>query len=359
MNDINLKDIGWDDWFEGEFNRYRDKAYLPARVAARTAMHYELLTHTGRFKGLLSGKFLHRQRSGGELPVVGDWVAVDRKGENALVEVLLPRKSCFCRKPAISGGRKLVNRLIAGGATTGQVLAANIDTVFIVSVPNENFSIPGLDRYLTAATAGNVSPVIVLNKTDIWPDAGQTAAGIKALLSGCHVHAVSAATGVGMESLAVYLKPGQTVAFLGPSGAGKSTLINRLFGEDIRMVNSVNANTGKGRHTTTMAELLLHESGCMLIDSPGIRELQLWCEESDVEENFNDVVEIIRCCRFSDCVHGNEPGCAVREALANGSLSRERFQSYLKLHSEAGRLELRKRQLNSHLRRIEKYSGKD
>jgi ribosome biogenesis GTPase / thiamine phosphate phosphatase len=356
MNHMDITMLGWDGFFEEAFSACRLKGFIPARVVSRSGVRYGMLCETGECYGSLSGKYLHRTGKGGELPVAGDWVAVQLKGEDAVIQALLERKSCFSRKPAISGGRKISNGMIVGGSTTRQTLAANIDFAFIVSAMDGNFSIPGLERYLTAASAGNVTPVIVLNKLDLCTDTGPYFREAGRLAEGCPVHAVSAATGSGLDAMATYLKPGATVAFLGPSGAGKSTLINRLFGSALQRTNAVNDDTGKGRHTTTMAELLLHESGCMLIDTPGIRELQLWCDGKDVQDNFNDVVEIIRRCRFSDCRHGNEPGCAVQEALKGGSLDDERYQSYLKLYSEASRLKALKKQRDIWLGRMDKYS---
>lgn len=355
MNQIELTQIGWDDCFESQLAPL-GKGYLPARVVSRSTARYGLLWKAGPTQGILSGRFLHGAEMSGEYPVVGDWVAAEAKDGNAVIHALLPRRSWFSRKPAISGGRKIRDGAIVGGATTQQVLAANIDTVFIVCSLGGNLGAAGVERYLTAASAGNVSAVIVLNKLDLCDEAQRETSRLGASAGGRPVHMVSAVTGEGMNALVSYLRPGQTVAFLGPSGAGKSTLINSLFGFDLRKVSGVNEATGKGRHTTTRAELLVHESGCMLIDSPGIRELQLWCEESDVEDSFGDVAEIVRRCRFSDCSHGNEPGCAVNEALNEGSLCRERYLCYLKLHSEASRLGRLKKQREIYLGRLNKYS---
>lgn len=356
MKLYNIAELGWDDFFGREFDAYSDKGYLPARVIARMATQYRLLSSTGECTGLLSGKYLHAAQTGRELPVVGDWVAVEPKGVDAIIHAMLPRKTCFARKPAISGGRKLKHGVIDGGMTARQVLAANIDTIFIVSGLDGNYSAARTERFLTIAAASGVMPVLLLNKGDLSTDVGPILSELNLIAKGIPAHVVSALSGLGMDVFSTYFTASKTVVFLGSSGVGKSTLINRLFGQGLQSTNDVNETTGKGRHTTTRAELLVHESGCMLIDTSGIRELQLWCDGQAVEESFDDVAQLASQCRFSDCRHGNEPGCAIRAAIQDESLSKARYQNYMRLNDDVRHLEARKKQRDIHLSRQAKYS---
>lgn len=358
MIQFDITELGWDDFFSREFDAYEQKGYLPARVIARLATQYRLLCCAGERMGILSGKYLHAAETGRELPVVGDWVAVELKGETAVIHALLARKTCFARKPAISGGRKLKGGIIDGGTTARQVLAANIDTIFIVSGLDGNYSAARTERFLTIAAGSGAEPVLLMNKGDLCADVQPILTELQRIAKDIPAYIVSASTGLGMDIFDIYLTQGKTVVFLGSSGVGKSTLINRLFGSCLQTTNDVNETTGKGRHTTTRSELLLHESGCMLIDTPGIRELQLWCDGHAVEECFDDVAQLTNQCRFSDCGHGNEPGCAIREAIQKGLLPHARYQSYIRLHSEVKHLEARKKQRDIHLGRQEKYSKK-
>ena len=256
----------------------------------------------------------------------------------------------------VSGGRKLKRGVIDGGTTERQALAANIDTAFVVTGLDGNFNTGRIERFLAVAKSSGAGAVLVLNKADLCPDPSQYLEDLGGVARGVPAHVLSAATGEGMEALSVYLAPGRTVAFLGSSGAGKSTLINRIFGVELQSTKEVSEATGKGRHTTSRGELFTHESGAMLIDTPGIRELQLWRDGEALEECFDDVTALIRQCRFSDCRHENEPGCAVQAAIRQGGLTRERFNRYRKLYEEVSRLEARKKQRELMLARVRKGS---
>ena len=346
--------LGWDERFEQEFLPYMQKAWEPARVISREFNQYTLAHENGLYAASLSGKFLYHAQQG-DLPVVGDWVAVERKNGCMVIHALVPRKTCFARKPAISGGRKLKNGVIDGGITAKQALAANIDTIFIVNGLDGNFSTGRIERYLTITAGSGASPVLLLNKVDLCEDINEYTEALKTAAPSVTAHAISVKTGYGMEALDQYLLPGKTVVFLGSSGVGKSTIINSLFGEELLATGEVSQAHGKGRHTTSRAIMLCHRSGCMLIDTPGLRELQLWCDEKAVEDSFADVVEAIGHCRFSDCGHKNEPGCGVRQAIADGTLPAVRYESYRRLYGEVWHLNARRKQLEIALGRREKH----
>jgi ribosome biogenesis GTPase / thiamine phosphate phosphatase len=312
-----LEALGWNQFFAEAFAPYEPEGLIPGRVAVQERGGVVLFTTAGTLRAEVANRLA---REGGQV-VAGDWVAAEQLlGEDrAIVRAVLPRRSRFARKEP--------------WLTEEQVVAANVDTVFLVTDCGRDFKPRRLERYLTAAWDSGAAPVIVLTKSDLAADVSETVAEAEAIAFAVPVHAVSSVTGEGLGEFDPYLLPGRTVALLGSSGVGKSTLVNRLLGQDLLATAELRRD-GRGRHTTTHRELVHLPGGALLLDTPGMRELQLWADESALDETFADVVELARECRFSDCAHGQEPGCAVRAALGNGSLPQIRWESYSKLQRE-------------------------
>jgi ribosome biogenesis GTPase / thiamine phosphate phosphatase len=310
-----LEALGWNEFFADAFAPYEPEGLIPGRVAVQERGAVVLFTAAGILPA--SGQ-----------AVAGDWVAAQRLPgeERAVVRAVLPRRTRFARKEP--------------WLTEEQVVAANVDTVFLVTDCGRDFKPRRLERYLTATWDSGADPVIVLAKSDLAEDVSETVAEAEAVAFGVPVHAVSSVSGEGLEALEPHLVPGRTVALLGSSGVGKSTLANRLLGEELLGTAEIRSD-GRGRHTTTHRELVRLPGGALLLDTPGMRQLQLWADESALDETFADVAELARECRFSDCAHGNEPGCAVRAALGDGTLPQVRWDSYRKLQRELRALALK------------------
>jgi ribosome biogenesis GTPase / thiamine phosphate phosphatase len=303
-----LEALGWSEFFADAFAPYEPDGLIPGRVAVQERGAVVLFTTAGILRA--SGN-----------AVAGDWVAVQPipAEERGIVRAVLPRRTRFARKEP--------------WLTEEQVVAANVDTVFLVTDCGRDFRPRRLERYLTATWDSGADPVIVLTKSDLAEDVWETIAEAEAVAFGVPVQAVSSVTGEGLDKLEPHLASGRTVALLGSSGVGKSTLANRLLGEELLATGDVRRD-GRGRHTTTHRELVLLPGGALLLDTPGMRELQLWADESALDETFADVAALAESCRFTDCAHGSEPGCAVRAALADGSLPQVRWESYGKLQRE-------------------------
>ena len=322
---MKLEDIGWDAFFAEAFEPYAADNLIPARVSARHHGPCELFTERGPMGGLPAGKL-----SDDELPAVGDWVAVrpvdgERK---AVIEAVLPRRTSFSRKEAFQ-------------RTVEQVVAANVDTVFIVTAFGFDLNPRRLERYLISAWDSGATPVIVVNKSDVAADPEAELMGVEPVAMGVPLHPVSAVTGDGLDALDPYLEQGRTIALLGSSGVGKSTLVNRFAGREVLATADTSAG-GRGRHTTSHRELVPLPSGAILLDTPGMRELQIWAGEDVLDTTFSEISELAAECKFSDCAHEGEPGCAIRAALSDGKLSQERWDSYRKLQREVRALEIRK-----------------
>jgi ribosome biogenesis GTPase len=344
-----LSSLGWNDVLADAFQPFSVDGFVPARVALEHKHAYELLSPLGELTAECTGRLLHTARSRADLPAVGDWVAVRLRtaslgaapnpADGADIHAVLPRRTCFSRRAS-------------GDQDVEQILAANIDTVFLVTGLDQNFNPRRIERYLAVTRASGAEPVVLLNKSDLHPSPAQAVATITALARDTPVVALSAAHGDGLDALARWLTPGRTIALLGSSGVGKSTLINRLLGTARQDTASVSAAVNKGRHTTTRRELIALSSGALVIDTPGMRELQLWdVDESALDATFADVAALVARCRFQDCTHRAEPGCAVRAALEDGTLDESRWQSYAKLQREQA---YAARRVDPHLARAER-----
>ncbi len=326
---FDLTSLGWNDELAEQFEAHAADGAMPGRVAIQHRGAWDVLTSEGSLRCEAAGRLYNEAASPADLPAVGDWVAVAaRLGEDAgTIQAVLPRRTRFSRKTAWQ-------------ATEEQVLAANVDVVFLVSSLNEDLNLRRLERYLTLAWESGASPVFVLTKSDLVEDVDAAVAEIGSVAVGVPVHPVSNKTGVGLDAVRAYLRPGVTGALLGSSGVGKSTLVNQFVGEEMLETQEIRAD-GKGRHTTIRRELILLPGGGLVIDTPGMRELQLWEADDGIEEAFEDVTAVLGHCRFSDCAHDTEPGCAVKAALADGSLEPARWEAYQKLQRELEHLERR------------------
>lgn len=336
---MTLQDLGWNEFFAAVFAPFAEEGLVPARVLAQIGIYrvaVEDPAHSGQVSELLAdttGK-LRRQSDSGGLPAVGDWVALrlpGDEGEQGVIQAVLPRKSKFSRKAA-------------GHRVAEQVVAANIDTVLLVSGLDGDFNPRRIERYLIAAWDSGARPVIVLNKADRAEDAEALRAEVEAIALGVPVHLVSAKTGDGCDELKPYLRPGETLGLLGSSGVGKSTIINRLLGREVQRTGEVRESDDRGRHTTTHRELFMAPAGGLVLDTPGMREVQLWDGEG-LAAAFADIEELAEGCRFRDCQHAGEPGCAVEAAVASGALAAERLESYRKLQRELHQIQVRQDEL--------------
>jgi ribosome biogenesis GTPase len=326
----NLNDLGWDEvWAE----KWAGEPFAaPARILSVHREAYTLATAAGERTGELSGRLRHGVESEADLPAVGDWVSVRLPPGDGIALILdvLPRRTRLARK-------------VPGAETAEQVVAANVDLVIVVAGLDHDYNPRRLERALVLARDGGAEAAIVLNKADLLSaaDLGTRVAETRAVAPGVEVVALSAATGEGLGALEACLRPGGTAALIGSSGVGKSTLVNRLLGEERQSTGPVREHDARGRHTTTRRELLRLPGGALLIDTPGLRELQLWAAPDALEGAFAEVDALAESCRFTDCRHVGEPGCAVAAAAAAGVLDEARLASYHKLQKELRHLALR------------------
>ncbi len=343
---LTLEELGWNAGFEEAFRSHAGRGWLPARLIRDNKITLGALLAGGEeLEVVTSGRVYHEAETDAGLPAVGDWVALERSdgGVEAVIRARLPRQSFFSRKAP-------------GDSAEEQILAANVDVVTVVTDAGEDFSLRRLERYLALIARGGARPLILLNKCDLFSEAENEAAAeaVRALQPGLPVHIVSARRRKGLRAVRESLQPGVTMAFIGSSGVGKSALVNRLLGEEWQWTGEVNEVTGKGRHTTTARELLVLPRGGIIIDNPGIKEVQMWTDETTLRERFADVSELASACRFHDCRHGSDAGCAIRKAVADGSLDEARYQAFLQLDDEIALLRKRRKKRQMTLERRQK-----
>ncbi|MGA2096757.1 MAG: ribosome small subunit-dependent GTPase A [Candidatus Acidiferrum sp.] len=318
-----IQDLGWDAYFEAAWNERDNEGRVPARVTSQQRGLWRVAGDFAECWAEPSGSFRKEAETGGDWPAVGDWIALEMiaRQKTALIQSVLPRRSKFVRK-------------VAGKQVAEQVIAANIDLALIVAALDGDFNVRRIERYIAQCWESGARPVVVLNKTDSCAEPQERAAEIEAIAMGVPVFALSAKTGEGLDELRASFKKGQTLVLLGSSGVGKSTMVNCLLQEERQVTHAVRESDSRGRHTTTSRQLFLLPCGAMIIDTPGLRELQLWNASEGVALTFADVDELASQCRFRDCQHKNEPGCAVRASIEAGELDAGRLESKRKLQRE-------------------------
>jgi ribosome biogenesis GTPase len=320
---VRLETFGWNELLARSFAAFVGEGFSAGRVAVQHKTQYELYTEHGELGAETTGRMQHDARSKKDLPVVGDWVVIRAREEEgkATIYDILPRKSKFSRKAA-------------GTKAEEQIVAANIDTVFLVTGLDGSFNLRRIERYLVVAWESGADPVIVLNKADLCDNIEQKVREVQSVALDVPIVAMSAINNRGLDQVLAHIKPGATGALLGSSGVGKSTIINHLLGKELLKTREVRETDDRGRQTTTRRELIVLPSGGLLMDTPGMRELQLWGGDEGIKDAFQDMTELARQCPFRDCQHGPEPGCAVQQALQDGTLDAARFASYQKLQKE-------------------------
>jgi len=339
---MTLRDLGWNQDFENAFAPYRAKGWVPARLIRETPINFgAFIIEDGdmeEIEVILCGRVWHEATCDADLPAVGDWVALELGNENQdhVIRATLPRRTCFSRK-------------MPGNSSEAQVIGANIDIVAVVTDAGADFNLRRMERYFTLIGLSGAKALVLVNKADLLPKEKnlEAAQQISALWEVADVHVTCALSGEGLKVLKKYLKKGTTMCIVGSSGVGKSTLVNQLYGEEWQWTSEVNETTGKGRHTTTSRELVPLPGGGMLIDNPGMREIQMWTDESTLRDSFADVDALAADCKFADCSHRSDAKCAIRIAVEGGTLDAARYESYLNLENEIAALRKRakKRQM--------------
>ncbi len=333
---MTLADLGWNEAFQTEFAPYLERGWKPARLIRDNKISYAAVLGDGEtLEVVMAGKILHDARSDADLPAVGDWVALEiREGEShSVIRARLARQTCLSRKES-------------GRGTAEQVIAANVDIVVVVTDAGPDFNLRRLERYFTIIGRSGAKAVVLVNKADLFSKEKneEAATAIQNLSPLADVHITSAEKKGTLKVLKPYFKKGVSVALIGSSGVGKSSITNQLLGDDYQWTDEVNEVTGRGRHSTTARELIILPKGGILIDNPGIREVHMWTDEASVRDRFADIEQLATKCKFDDCKHGTDAGCAIRAAIKEGSLTAARYESYLKLEDELAKLRQRVKQ---------------
>lgn len=332
---MTLEDIGWSEFFEQQFEPFRKKGWVPARLVEETKINFRAwLADDEELEVVTGGKVWHEASCDAELPAVGDWVAVEVQGEDDehIIRARLKRRTTFSRKKP-------------GNSSEEQVIAANVDMVVVVTDAVADFNVRRLERYLGLIAKSGAKGILLVNKSDLVneEEMAELVNEVRELDAKVEVRGTSATEGTGLKVLKDYLANGLTMALVGSSGVGKSTLVNQLLGRDDLLTGEINEVTGKGRHTTSWRELVLLPDGGMLIDNPGIREVQMWTDEVTLRESFSDIEELTLSCRFSDCKHEKDAGCAIVGAVESGVLDPARYESFLNLEIEIAELKQRQK----------------
>ncbi len=326
--DLDLYELGWNDFFEEQVASLGLEGVFPGRVARTASGSVELFTEKGEIEARISGRLKQRSSTGSELPGIGDWVLVKTMDSGNVVFLVLNRSSKISRK-------------VPGKGTREQLIAANIDMIFVVMGMDHDLNIRRLERYLTMISGSGALPVVILNKADLVEDQDPRFDEVKGICGDVPLLLISALEGKGLETVRDLLGKGRTISLVGSSGSGKSTLINALLDRQVQRTEEVRRNDSKGRHVTTSRELFIIPGGGLIIDNPGIREIQLWGETADLDAAFPDICELSLDCKFKDCRHISEPGCAVKEAMEKGTLNQERYGNYQKMRKELEVLSIR------------------
>jgi ribosome biogenesis GTPase len=347
---MTLQDLGWNEWFEAAFAPYLKQGWHPARLIRDNRITYGALLGDGEEREVvMGGKVYHDAVSDADLPAVGDWVALELGGEGdeTVIRARLPRRTCLSRRAP-------------GHSAEEQVIVANVDVVFVVTEAGADHNPRRMERFFAIIARSGAKPVVLVTKADLFTAAEnrETMDVIRSLNPEAEVHSTSAETGRGLPAVKAYFKPGVSVAFVGSSGVGKSALVNRLLGDEYQWTGEVNEITGKGRHTTSARELMVLRKGGIVIDNPGIKEVQMWTDESTLRECFADIAELASRCRFLDCKHGSDAGCAIRTAVDAGELEAARYKGYLKLDSEIEKLRSRCKKRQMTIERRYKREGR-
>ena len=327
---ITLKDLGWQEFFEQQWD---GTEHAIGRVVLEHKHTYRVVNEAGEWLGELTGKYRFEALNKKDFPAVGDWVVMTEypAEKKAMIHEVLKRKSAFIRQAA-------------GVKTEEQIVASNVDFVFLVNALNQDFNIRRIERYLLLAYESGAFPVIILTKRDLCDGLEEKLRQVEAIAPGVPIIAVNSLDGAGIAEIRALISRGTTIALLGSSGVGKSTLLNALMGEEVQKTAAIREEDSRGRHTTTHRELFFLPHGGLVIDTPGMREIQLWDGGDFLDTTFSDIEELARECRFSDCKHQTEPGCKIKEAIAVGDLDEARYKSYQKLQREIAFQEKRQKE---------------